>query len=82
MNQHEASLFTTEVDERDREGRAERYVELTELLPNDDMIGFSGQASHWLFEDIKATWLYACFTSTVLTAHAFCSHRSQAGSGS
>jgi hypothetical protein len=51
----------------------ERLIELTELLPTGGMIGFSGRASQWLFEDIKATWLYGCFTSTVLTAHAFCS---------
>ena len=36
------------------------------------MIGFSGQAAKLLFEDIKASWLYGCFTSTVVTAHAFC----------
>lgn len=36
------------------------------------MLGFSGQAAEWLFDDIKATWIYGCFTSTVVTAHAFC----------
>ena len=36
------------------------------------MIGFSGQAAEWLFDDVKATWLYGCFASTVVTAHAFC----------
>ncbi len=73
MDQNEASQLITDVDETDHDGRTERLVELTELLPNEGMIGFSGQAPQWLFEDIKATWLYGCFTSTVLTAHAFCS---------
>ena len=36
------------------------------------MLGFSSQAPQWLFEDIKATWLYGCFPSTVLTAYALC----------
>jgi hypothetical protein len=73
MDENEASELITTVDETDHEGRTERLVELTELLPSDGMIGFSGLAPQWLFEDIKATWLYGCFTSTVLTAHAFCS---------
>jgi hypothetical protein len=73
MDHVEASQLITEVDESDHEGRTERLIELAELLPVDRMLGFSGQAPQWLFEDIKATWLYGCFTSTVLTAHAFCS---------
>lgn len=72
MDQNEASQLITDVDESDHRGRTERLVELTELLPTEGIVGFSGQASQWLFEDIKATWLYGCFTSTVLTAHAFC----------
>lgn len=72
MDPDEASRLIADVDEHDHAGRYERLVELTELLPDNDMIGFSGQAAQWLFEDIKATWLYGCFTSTVLTAHAFC----------
>ena len=35
-------------------------------------MGFGGQAAHWLFEDLKSTWIYASFTSTVLTARALC----------
>ena len=31
-----------------------------------------GLAAEWLFEDVKATWLYGYFTGTVLTAYAFC----------
>lgn len=72
MDRDEASQLIARIDVSDHEGRVERLVELTELLP-EDMIGFSGQAAQWLFEDVKATWLYGCFTSTVLTAHAFCS---------
>lgn len=73
MNPDEASRLIADIDERDQAGRTDRLVELTELLPNDGMLGFSGQAAQWLFEDVKATWLYGCFTSTVVTAHAFCS---------
>lgn len=73
MDQDEASRLIAEVDGSDHAGRTDRLVELAALLPDDDMVGFSGQAAQWLFEDVKATWLYGCFTSTVLTAHAFCS---------
>jgi hypothetical protein len=73
MNKDEASRLINEVDVSDHDGRAERLVELTGLLPDDGLIGFSGQAAEWLFDDIKATWLYGSFTSTVLTAYAFCS---------
>jgi hypothetical protein len=72
MNSSEASHLIADVDERDHTGRTERLIELTELLPSDGLLGFSGQAAEWLFEDVKATWLYGCFTSTVVTAHAFC----------
>lgn len=72
MDQDEASRLIADVDRRDHAGRAERLTELMELLPHGGMVGFSGQAAQWLFEDVKATWLYGCFTSTVVTAHAFC----------
>jgi hypothetical protein len=72
MDEEEASLLISEVDDADRTSRSERLVELMRLLPPNGMLGFSGQAAEWLFEDVKATWLYGCFTSTVLTAHAFC----------
>jgi hypothetical protein len=75
MDQNEASDLIAEVDASDHQGRTERLVELTELLPSEGMLGFSGQAAQWLFEDIKATWLYGCFTSTVVTAHAFCTQQ-------
>jgi len=72
MDRNEASRLVAEVDVSDHEGRTERLVELADLVPDEGMIGFSGQAPQWLFEDVKATYLYGCFTSTVLTAHAFC----------
>jgi hypothetical protein len=72
MDHDEASRLISEVDVRDHNDRAERLSELVRLLPDDDMIGFSGQPAQCLFEDVKATWLYGCFTSTVLTAYAFC----------
>jgi hypothetical protein len=73
MDQSEASQLISEIDEQDHVGRSERLVELTGLLPSHETEGFSGQAAQWLFEDVKATWLYGCFTGTILTAHAFCS---------
>ena len=72
MNTDEASRLISDVDVADHDGRVQRLVELTELLPVGGLMGFSGQAAQWLFEDVKATWLYGSFTSTVLTAHAFC----------
>jgi hypothetical protein len=72
MDANEASQEILNVDTADHEGRAGRLLELMGLLPEVGLIGFSGQAAQWLFEDVKATWLYGCFTSTVLTAHAFC----------
>jgi hypothetical protein len=73
MDQDEASRGVAQVDEGDLDGRTEHLVKITALLPDEYLLGFSGQAAQWLFEDIKATWLNGCFTSTVLTAHAFCS---------
>ena len=72
MDAEQASRLITEVDDRDHLQRRARLVELTHLLPDDEMFGFAGPAAHWLFEDVKATWLYGAFTGTVLTAHAFC----------
>ena len=72
MNRDEASRLIADVDGRDHAERTERLIELVGLMPEDGMIGFSGQAGELLFDDVKATWLYGCFTSTVVTAHAFC----------
>ena len=60
-----------DVDNQERAGRATRLVEMTDLL-GDETVGFSGKAAGWLFDDVKATWLYGYFTGTVLTAYAFC----------
>src|SRR5437764_13758346 len=73
MDRGEAEEQLRSVEEADRDRRVARLRELDGWLPSGGRIGFSGQAPQWLFEDIKATWLYGCFTSTVLTAHAFCS---------
>ena len=59
------------VDARDSAERAARLVELSDLLQSTD-IAFSGQAAVWLFEDVKATWIYGCFAATVLASHALC----------
>lgn len=71
MELNHAVDLIAEADDRDREERAARLVELTGLL-RDEPQGFTGQAAAWLFDDVKATWIYGYFTSTVLTAHAFC----------
>ena len=71
MNQYQAVQAITTADEAERDNRATRLVELVQLL-GDEMIGFSGQAASWLFDDVKATWLYGYFTATVVTAYAFC----------
>ncbi len=43
VDQNEAFHLITDVDESDHEGRTEPLVELTELLPTEGVIGFSGQ---------------------------------------
>jgi hypothetical protein len=59
-------------DQSDRESRARRLVDLMDLLPgSDEHMAFSGQASIWLFEDVKASWIYGDLTATILAAHAF-----------
>lgn len=72
MDAEEAAAELRGVEEADRSGRVDRLVELTELLPDQGHIGFSGQAGQWLFDDIKATWVYGCFAATVLAAATFC----------
>lgn len=54
--------------------RAARLQELSNLL-GDENITLFGQTAEWLFEDVKATWIYGYFVSTVVTAHAFCVQR-------
>jgi hypothetical protein len=72
MDRSEAEEQLRSLEEADRDGRIARLQELTESLPSHGFIGFSGQAGQWLFEDVKATWLYGCFAATVVTAAAFC----------
>jgi hypothetical protein len=74
MDFDQASRAVADVDARDHNDRATRLVELVDLL-GDDVVGFGGQAAEWLFEDVKATWLYGYFTATVLTSYAFCIHQ-------
>ena len=74
MEPGDATRAVAEADDRENEVRAARLVELNDMLA-DDVVGFSGQAAQWLFEDVKATWIYGYFTSTVLTAYAFCMHQ-------
>lgn len=71
MELEEALQTVAAVDARDNESRAARLIELIDLLP-ESVVGISGQGAHWLFEDVKATWIYGYFTATVLASHAFC----------
>jgi hypothetical protein len=72
VDRAEAERELREIDDADRGGRVARLVELSDMLPEGGEIGFSGQAGQWLFEDVKATWLYGCFVATVLSAAVFC----------
>jgi hypothetical protein len=74
MEQLEAARAIAEVDGSENEVRAARLIELDSMLV-DEVVGFSGQAAEWLFEDVKATWIYGYLTGTVLTAYAFCLHQ-------
>lgn len=74
MERAEAATRVAEVDRRDNEDRADRLIELDTLL-TDDVVGFSGQAAEWLFDDVKATWIYGYFTATILAAYTFCVHQ-------
>lgn len=71
MELDHASDLIERADDAERTARATRLVELSDLL-NDEHVALHGQAAEWLFEDVKATWLYGYFTGTVLTAYAFC----------
>jgi hypothetical protein len=66
-----ATRLIAEVDHDERGARAARLVKLSDLL-GDQPLALQGLAAEWLFEDVKATWLYGHFTGTVLTAYAFC----------
>ena len=74
MDLEEASRLVSKVDDRENADRATRLVELSDLL-DDRGVGFHGQAAEWLFEDVKATWIYGYFTATVLASDAFCRHQ-------
>lgn len=71
VDHFEAMEAVAQADSSELADRASRLVELTERLEND-IVGFSGQGAEWLFEDVKATWIYGYFTATVLASHAFC----------
>jgi hypothetical protein len=74
MDASEASREVSSADNVDHEDRVQRLLELDSLLPTSEkLIAYAVQAARWLFDDVKATWIYGYFTSTVLTAHAFCS---------
>lgn len=72
MERSDALKAIADIDNQDRSGRVERLQELTELLPDDGLVGFNGTAAQLMFEDVKATWIYGCFTSTVITSYTFC----------
>lgn len=72
MEKSDALQAITDIDEQDRSGRTERLQELIDLLPDNGLVGFNGTAPQLMFEDVKATWIYGCFVSTVITSYTFC----------
>lgn len=66
-----AASLVAESDRAEQQDRATRLVELTSLLDGRPLV-MHGLAAEWLFEDVKGTWLYGFFTSTIVTAYAFC----------
>jgi hypothetical protein len=73
MNQDDASSLIMRRDGEDHDDRTDRLQQLMDLLPTEkELVGLSGQASIWLFDDLKGTWIYGNLTGTVLVAHAFC----------
>jgi hypothetical protein len=67
----DATRLIEETDDDERDVRAGRLVELSDLLGSRPL-ALHGLAAEWLFEDVKATWLYGYFAGTVLAAYAFC----------
>jgi len=59
-------------DAQDFDERSARLAELSEMMPSEGRLRFEGAVAELLFDDVKATWIYGCFTSTVLTGAAFC----------
>lgn len=64
-----------EAEQIQRGERAARLMELSQMLPDDGLIGISGKAAAWLFDDLKATWIYGYLTSTIVTSYVFCSQQ-------
>jgi hypothetical protein len=72
MDADEARALVDGSNAQDADDRTARLVELSEMTPSEGLVGFEGRVAELLFEDVKATWIYGCFTSTVLSAAAFC----------
>ena len=52
MNEAEASQLLHQTDEADHAGRRDRLLQLADLLPDTGLLGFSGRAAEWSFEDV------------------------------
>ena len=72
MDQERASSAVAEVDSVDHAERTNRLVQLANAMPTSERIGFAGTGPELLFEDVKATWIYGAFTSTIITSYFFC----------
>lgn len=72
MDFQESSRQITERDLAEHERPSLRLAELNDVMPNSEFIGFAGTATELMFEDVKATWIYGYFTSTIITSYAFC----------
>jgi hypothetical protein len=67
----EALAAVGEEDDRERTARARRLIELSGVVGATEAV-FYGQAAEWLFDDVKATWIYGYFAATIVAAHAYC----------
>jgi hypothetical protein len=73
MNLDEAKVAIESRITADLDQRAQRLVELDELLNGDWDGPFSAATdASLIFEDVKATWIDGALTATVMTSHAYC----------
>ena len=72
MNEGAARRLVQDADDASREERALRLSEAARHPNWDRPKLFVGEGARLLFEDVKATWIYGYFTSTILSSAGFC----------
>ncbi len=70
MTPEEARSAIESADALDAAARADRLIWISGEFP--DEVAVHGTAAQLLLDDVKATWIYGFFASTVVSAHAFC----------